>query len=117
MLYIACGILHTLPSSGATGQCDHTGADQGSMPARDTMMASWQRHLCSREYILQCWSAIAVLLSCCQLATADLTARQRQSETQCFAVRVWTADEQYLCEVDLLSQLWAFDRQDSSHDV
>lgn len=36
---------------------------------------------------------------------------------QCFAVRVWTADEQYLCEVDFLGQVCALDGQDPSHDV
>lgn len=63
-------------------------------------------------------SLVAILLlpfSCSQLATGDMTACQCQSQTQCLAV--WKADEQHLCEVDFLGQLWAFNRKDSSHDV
>ncbi len=104
MLSSTCCTLHTLANPGTIGQCDKIGHDQGSKPAHDISMAAWQRHLSSsEEYILQYWSAIAVPSPFCQLATADITARRCQSETQWFAVRVCIADKQYLCEVDFLS--------------
>jgi len=64
MLYSACGILHTLPEPGTIGQCDHTGLDQDSLPARDSHDSSAASPMLRRvsTATLVCYCCVILLL-------------------------------------------------------